>query len=40
MLGPDGFRVLSVTETPDEFVIEIESTVEVVGVLGVWETGR
>jgi transposase len=31
LLGLDGFRVLEVTETPDELTISIETTVEVVG---------
>jgi transposase len=31
LLGLDGFRVLEVTETPDELTIAIETTVEVVG---------
>ncbi len=31
LLGLDGFRVLEVCETPDEVVIDIETTVEVMG---------
>lgn len=31
LLGLDGFRVVSATEMPDELVIEIETTAEVVG---------
>lgn len=31
LLGLDGFRVLEVIEGPDELVIMIESTVDVVG---------
>ena len=35
LLGLEGFRVLEVTETPAEVVIEIETTAEVVGCRGV-----
>ena len=31
LLGPDGFRVLAVSETPAELVVEVETTAEVVG---------
>ncbi len=31
LLGLDGFRVLDVSEEPDELVITIETTVDVVG---------
>jgi transposase len=34
LLGLDGFRVLAVTETPAEVVIEIETTAAVVGCVG------
>ncbi len=31
LLGLDGFRVLDVTEGPDELVVTVESVVQVVG---------
>lgn len=34
LLGLGGFRVLAVTETPDELVVEIETTAELVGCGG------
>lgn len=36
LLGLDGFRVLEVSEVPAELSIEIETTVEVVGLLELW----
>ncbi len=32
LLGLDGFRVLNVTETPAEVVIDVETTVELMGL--------
>jgi len=34
LLGLDGVRVLEVVETPEELVVTIETTVEVVGCSG------
>jgi hypothetical protein len=34
LLGLDGFRLLAVTETPAEVVIEVETTPAVVGCVG------